>query len=252
METRLSSLVEQGGYVSFSELYYQARQDENLEKEIIDALSTNETDFFRDISPFELLQYKILPDLFDKRATRLQSSGKIPLRIWSMGCATGQEVYSIAFTLSEMGLDLDKYDIRILGTDISNAVIAKASYAHYTSFELSRGLSLQQMRKYFDQIDENDWKVKDEYRWLIFFETHNIFDARPSQKKFDIIFCRNMGIYFSPECRDQMYSKIFGLIEPDGYLVVGSTESLAQAADRFGPQRHMRTVFYQPVTGPAF
>ncbi len=246
VETRLSPILERWGFVSFSELYYRARRNSDLEKEIIDAISTNETYFFRDVLPFELLQYKILPDLIDKRSAVYQPPKKIPIRIWSIGCSTGQELYSIVFTLDKMGLELDQYNLRLLGTDISNAAIAKASYAHYTKFELSRGLTPEQVGKYFDKINDNSWKVKDEFRWLIAFETHNMFDARPRQEKFDIVFCRNVGIYFSPEYRQKMFHKISQILEPDGYLIIGATESLTLTTDRFIPQKYLRGIFYQP------
>lgn len=251
VETRLSPILEKWGYVSFSELYYRAKQNTDLEKEIIDAISTNETYFFRDIQPFELLKYKILPDLIDKRSPLYRPPQKIPLRILSVGCSTGQEIYSIIFTFHEMGLDQNQYNFRLLGTDISNAAVAKASYAHYSKFELSRGLNGRQVDKYFDKIDENTWKVKDEFRWLAAFDTHNLFDARSRQEKYDIIFCRNVGIYFSPEYRIKMYNKIYEILEPDGYLIIGSTESLTLDTDRFVPQKYLRGIYYQPAAKPA-
>ncbi|MDY6824970.1 MAG: protein-glutamate O-methyltransferase CheR [Thermodesulfobacteriota bacterium] len=246
VETRLNPLLNKFGCVSFSELYYKAKREKAIEEEIVDAISTNETSFFRDILPFELIQYKILPDLIDKRSRALSPLQKIPIRIWSAGCSTGQEIYSIAFTLETLGLDERKYDIRLYGTDVSNAAVAKASYGLYTSFELSRGLSREQIEKYFDPVDANSWKVKDQYRWLASFETNNIFDVAFSNDSFDIVFCRNVGIYFAPEDRKRMYRKLSNVLISDGYLIIGSTESLTYNTKLFVPKKYLRTVFYQP------
>jgi len=246
IETRLSPLLEKHGCVSFSEIYYKAKRDKDLEKEIVDAISTNETFFFRDVTPFEVLQHKILPDLIDKRGRSLRPGGRIPIRILSLGCSTGQEVYTITFVLRALGLGTDMYDIRLIGVDVSNAAIAKASYGVYSEFELSRGLSPAQISQYFLKLDENRWKVKDEYRWLATFETHNIFDTSKDLGRFDIIFCRNVGIYFSPIDRIKMYEKIAAMLEPDGYLLIGATESLTYDTDRFVPKKYLRAVFYQP------
>ncbi|MFZ5565130.1 MAG: CheR family methyltransferase [Thermodesulfobacteriota bacterium] len=246
VETRLSPLLEKHGCVSFSEIYYKAKRDKDLEKEIIDAISTNETFFFRDVTPFEVLQHKILPDLIDRRSAARRPSARIPIRILSLGCSTGQEVYSIAFILRTLGLGTDVYDIRVLGVDISNAAIAKASYGVYSDFELSRGLTPAQINQYFLKLDEGRWKIKDEYRWLATFETYNIFDPSRQLGRFDIIFCRNVGIYFSPIDRIKMYEKIAAMLEPDGYLLIGATESLTYDTDRFIPKKYLRAVFYQP------
>lgn len=247
VETRLSPLLEKYGCISFSELYYKAKRDKELEKEIIDSISTNETFFFRDITPFELLQYKILPDLIDKRSAAAGAGSKIPIRILSVGCATGQEVYSIVFVIRELGLGTDSYDIRVLGVDISNAAVSKASYGVYSEFELSRGLTKEQIERYFIKINDLSWKIKDEYRWLASFETCNILDPSTRPGTFDIIFCRNVGIYFTPVDRIKLYEKIYDMLEPDGYLIIGSTESLTYDTDRFIPKKYIRTLFYQPT-----
>ncbi len=246
LETRLAPLLEEYRCVSFSELYYKATRDANIEEKIIDALTTNETYFFRDGLPFELLQHKILPDLIDKRAAESGSSGKIPIRIWAAGCSTGQETYSIAFILKKLNITPENYDLYLLGTDISNAAIAKASYGRYTHFEASRGLTPEQRDKYFKKINDNAWQIHDEYRWMISFKTHNLFNYFDRPIHFDIIFCRNVGIYFSPVDRQRLYRRLFKVIAPDGYLILGATESLIHDTNLFSPQRYLRSVFYHP------
>jgi len=245
-ETRLAPLLSEFKCVSFSELYYQAKRDITLEEKIIDAITTNETYFFRDLFPFELLQYKVLPDLIDKRNGGPKSMGKIPIRIWSAGCSTGQEVYSITFILDNLGLAETEYDIYILGTDISNAAITKASYGAYSNFELSRGLQSEQIETYFAKINENTYKINDKYRWMVSFKTHNLFEKIPTQKKFDIILCRNVAIYFSPNDRQRLYQIIRSQLADDGYLLIGSTEALTHDTDLFVPQKYLRAQFYQP------
>ncbi|MDY6906013.1 MAG: protein-glutamate O-methyltransferase CheR [Thermodesulfobacteriota bacterium] len=246
VETRLNPILRKLQCVSYSELYYKAKRDKQLEEEVVDAISTNETSFFRDILPFELLQYKIIPDLIDKRTASTRMMKKIPIRIWSAGCSTGQEIYSIAFTLEAIGLDSRKYDIQLYGTDVSNAAVAKASYGLYSNFELSRGLSRQQVEQFFDRADDHNWKVKEKYRWLASFETNNIFDVSFGHNSFDIVFCRNVGIYFAPDDRKRMYQKLCDVLTRDGYLIIGSTESLTYDTRLFIPQKYLRTVFYQP------
>jgi chemotaxis protein methyltransferase CheR len=245
-DTRLAPLLAEYKCFSFSELYYKARRDNTLEEKIIDAITTNETYFFRDIFPFELLQYKVLPDLIDKRMSGPMPLGKIPLRIWSAGCSTGQEVYSITFIIDNLNLSENDYDIYVLGTDISNAAISKASYGAYSNFELSRGLQPDQIETYFTRINDNTLKIKDKYRWMVSFKTHNLFTKIPTLKKFDIILCRNVGIYFSPQDRKRLYRIIREQLADDGYLLIGSTESLTHDTDLFIPQKYLRAQFYQP------
>ena len=131
LETRLGSLLFEAGASSFSELFYKVRADSSnkLRGKIIEAITTNETSFFRDTSPFELLRHKLIPELIDRRNT---SGTRLPIRIWSAACSTGQEAYSTAIMLKELLGDLTRYDIRILGTDISNKVVAHASYGEYS------------------------------------------------------------------------------------------------------------------------
>ena len=136
IETRLNSLAQEESCTSFSQLCLKAKSDfsKALERKIIDRMTTNETLFFRDTSPFEMFQYKIIPDLIDKRSAISMGSFHKDIRIWSAACSTGQEVYSIAIVLKEMLRDIDIYSVKLLGTDISDEAISKASYGHYSKF----------------------------------------------------------------------------------------------------------------------
>ncbi|MCF8129741.1 MAG: protein-glutamate O-methyltransferase CheR [Deltaproteobacteria bacterium] len=246
LETRLASLLERERCSSFSELYRKARTlgGEALRQKIIDRISTNETFFFRDSNPFELLQHKIIPDLIDAR--RAASSGFFPtqIRIWSAACSTGQEIYSIAMVLKELLPDPKGYRIQLLGTDLSNDAIARASRGEYNQFEIKRGLSEEKLKKYFT-FNGSAWKIKDEIRGMATFKKMNLMVPFDGLGKFDIVFCRNVGVYFNMADRKKLFDNIRRVMEKDGYLIIGSTESLMNVDPRYEPKRYLRSVFYQ-------
>ena len=246
IETRIGPLLAEFGCASFKDLYQKAKTDtkKSVERKIIDAISTNETLFFRDTGPFDVLQHKVIPDLIDRRTARSSGILPTPIRIWSAASSTGQELYSIAIVLKELLPDMKKYNIRLFGTDISDAAVAKASYGKYNKFEIERGLSPEKLRKYFT-LDGNSWKVKDEIRAMASFRKLNLMLPFAGLGKFDIVFCRNVAIYFAMEDRKKLFDKIAGVLEKDGYLIIGSTESLTGICPRFAPQRHVRSIYYQ-------
>ncbi len=245
LETRLNPLINKYECTSYAQLQQKAKADlkKTVENEIIDAISTNETYFFRDKSPFELLKNKILPDLIDKRSKK-NPSLKPSIKLWSAANSTGQEIYSIAMTLIEMGISPDKYNIRLFGTDISDAAIAKASYGLYNKFEVARGLDLNRLNKYFDKQGDF-FKIKDQVRAMAQFKKMNLMKPFMGLGKFDIILCRNVMIYFTSQDRKRIYQNIAKVLEPDGYLLIGSTESLANDTDLFVSQKYLNSVFYQ-------
>ena len=245
IETRLNILMEQLGCKNYAELHKKSKMDfkKDIENQIIDAISTNETYFFRDKSPFTLLQHKIIPDLIDQRS-RKQRIGKPTLRLWSAANSTGQEIYSIAMAMNEIGVTPQKYNIKLLGTDISDAAIAQASYGRYNKFEVARGLDTALLNKYFTQ--EGDyWRINDQIRAMAQFRKMNLMKPFIGLGKFDIILCRNVMIYFTEADRRKIYENIAKVLEPDGYLIIGSTESLAGHADLFTSQRYLNSIFYQ-------
>ena len=244
LETRLNPLLGKFSCNSYSELLRKAKTDlkREIENQIIDAISTNETYFFRDKNPFQLLQHKIFPDLIDRRAKK--SIGKPTLRLWSAANSTGQEIYSIAMTLLEMGVTPKDYNIKLFGTDISDAAIAQASYGLYNKFEVARGLDPGRLRKYFDP-QEDKYKIKDELRAMAQFKKMNLMKPFLGMGKFDIVLCRNVMIYFTSEDRRKIYANIAKVLEPDGYLLIGSTESLVNDTDLFASNKYLNSVFYQ-------
>ena len=246
IETRLGGLIKEYECSSYKELRSKAETDSNktIENKIIDAISTNETLFFRDREPFEVLQHKILPDLIDRRTEKASGLLPIPIRIWSAACSTGQEPYSIAIVLKELLPDLKKYNVKLFGTDISDSAIAQASYGTYNKFEIERGLSKGKLEKYFIPNGGN-WKISDEIRAMVSFNKGNILKPFVGVEKLDIIFCRNVAIYFDLEERKKLFENIASVLEPDGFLIVGSTESLTGICPIFEPKRYLRTIYYQ-------
>ncbi|MDY7030544.1 MAG: protein-glutamate O-methyltransferase CheR [Thermodesulfobacteriota bacterium] len=246
IENRLGKLAEKLGCSSYSELYYKVKSDasKSIEKKIINAITTRETLFFRDNSPFELLQHKILPDLIDKRSGGSSNSVPIGIRIWSAACSTGQELYSIAITLKELLQDMKGYRIKLFGTDISDDAITQASYGKYNKFEIERGLPKAKLQKYFTPLD-NAWRIKDEIRAMASFKKHNLMDSFHSFGKWDIVLCRNVAIYFNLEERKKLFTKISTILEPDGYLIIGASEYLTGVCPIFEPKRYLKSVFYQ-------
>lgn len=245
LETRLTRLMTQLKCASYAQLLQKAKADtkKKIENQIIDAMSTNETYFFRDKSPFDLLQYKIIPDLIDRKKKERPVS-KPSLKLWSAANSTGQEIYSIAMILIEMGLTQDKYDIQLIGTDISDAAIAQASYGVYNKFEIARGLDPRRLNRYFKPY-EDGYKIRDRVRAMVQFRKMNLMKPFVGLGKFDIILCRNVMIYFIPQDRKKIYQNISKVLNPSGYLLIGSTESLVNDIDLFQPQKYLNSVFYQ-------
>jgi len=244
IESRLSSLVRKAGCGDYAELARKVKYggDAALAVEMIDAITTNETLFFRDGSPFEALRHKALPELFDAKARTMYPKR---LRIWSAACSTGQEPYSIAMTLHDLIPDVHSWDISVLATDISDAAVRQASTGRYSDMELQRGLPDAALHKHFTR-EANGWKVKDEIRALVMFRRINLHEPFHALGPFDVIFCRNVAIYFSPAARATLFRGLVNILSPDGYLFVGSSESLGDLGPEFAAQHHCRSVFYQP------
>jgi chemotaxis protein methyltransferase CheR len=244
MESRLGPLAKEFECSNYSELYFKAKNEPSkmIQKKIIDAITTNETFFFRDNSPFELLKHKILPDFFDK----MMESNTPRLNIWSAACSTGQEVYSAAIIMKELLAGMNQWSIRMIGTDISDAAITQASYGSYNRTEINRGLHPSLIAKYFHD-QGNNWRVNDELRSMVMFKKHNLLDSFIGMGKQDIILCRNVAIYFSPESRKNIFNRLADQLNPGGVLIIGASESLIGVTDRFQRKDYMRSVFYELI-----
>jgi chemotaxis protein methyltransferase CheR len=244
METRLRGLMEQTGCRSFGELYCRARGESSgvIERSIIGAITTGETSFFRDAVPFHLLRQKLLPDLVARRSR--EGLARIPIRIWSAACSSGQELYSIAMVVREVLGPLEKYDIRLLGTDISADAVQRAKAGIYNCVEAIRGTDEGTLSRYFQQHQEG-WRVRDEIRALASFRVVNLMRDFSMLGEFDVIFCRNVAIYFSEADKTALFGRIARNLAADGSLIVGSTESLVGTCPQFASMRDCGAVYYQ-------
>jgi chemotaxis protein methyltransferase CheR len=244
LETRLGGLFRETGAHGFSELYYKAKADlsNGLRRKIIDAITTNETSFFRDTSPFDLLQHKLIPELIDRRGKT--GVRPVPIRIWSAACSTGQELYSTGIVIKELLGDPRGYDVRLLGTDISDRAVAQASYGHFSRQELDRGMSPDKVSKYF-AANGDRWKIRDDLRALATFRTMNLLEPFAFPVPFDIVFCRNVAIYFTEPDRIRLFKNIGRCLARDGCLIIGGTESISGLCPELEPKRYLRAVFYQ-------
>jgi len=247
IESRLNALMTETRCASFTELVSRSKSDTNgtVRRRIIDEITTNETLFFRDSAPFDLLRFKIIPELIDRRARTGQT---VPLRIWSAACSTGQELYSIAMVLKELLGDTSRYNIRLLGTDISDAAVARASEGVFSEIEMARGLTDAARDKSFTR-HARGWKIRDELRAMASFRKLNLMEDFTSLGKFDVIFCRNVAIYFNESDRISLFRRLSQRMENDSYLVVGAMESLTSVCPQLDSKRHLRSVFYQLKNG---
>lgn len=246
IESRLSGLMEETKCTTFTQLVSMAKNDTRgmLKRKIIDGITTNETLFFRDTSPFDLLRFKIIPELIDRRA---KTGVTVPIRIWSAACSTGQEIYSIGMVLKEMLGDLSRFSIRLVGTDISDQAVSRASEGIFSQIEIGRGLTDAVRLKSFTSHPKG-WKIRDEIRGMVSFRKLNLMEDFSSLGKFDVIFCRNVAIYFNERDKTSVFNRIGQRLENDGYLVIGSMESLNGICPQFESKRHLRSVYYQLKT----
>jgi len=225
-ETRLTKLLRNQGMSRVEELVHHLRnrRDPALERAIAEAMTINETSFFRDARPFELLRTELLPKLIEAR--RMQRG----LRFWSAACSSGQEGYSLAMLMLEHFPMLVNWNMRIEGTDLSSEVVGRAQAGRYPRIEINRGLPARFIVRYFDHVGEH-WEIKPEVRKLCNFRQANLcapqLPFNRSTDRFDVIFLRNVMLYFSHETRKTLLAGIHRLLAPDGILFLGSSEQPA-------------------------
>lgn len=239
---RLRPLLEEFGFTDYDALAQDAAKSSRLDlrDRLVDALTTNETLFFRDRSPFEALKAQVIPAL-----RNAAGSNRPRLRIWSAACSTGQEPYSLAMTLHESIPDIAQWDISIIATDVSPAVIERARAGRYAAHEMDRGVPPHQRTRFFNTCGA-DWEVRPEIRRMIQFSVHNLHKLPPASSPFDVIFCRNVAIYFKKDARAALFERLAGKLTEQGYLFVGCSESLHDLGPRFRPQRIGAATCYRP------
>ena len=239
LEARLQRIVDEQGCKSLSCLVEKARRDTSgkLREALVDAISTNETYFFREPQQFTLLAHKLIPEHFEKRDPQR-------CRIWCAAASTGQEIYTVAITLKEMLGSLEKFRIQIVGTDISGGVLERASRGVYSQLEINRGLSMERVKRFF-LPKGNDWQISDELRSLATFQRQNLLEPAPNLGTFDIVLCRNVAIYFSPANRKKLFANIATRLRRGGALIVSMTESLGTHPDPFVRREHRGVTYYE-------
>lgn len=245
LETRLLPVAHRHGYKNIDELVdaLKTRHDESIAVDITEAMNTHESLFFRDNSPFVLFQKTILPQLLKRRVDTKS------FRIWCAACSSGQEPYSLAMTLDEHASKLQGWRTEIIATDISHSVLDRAAQGLYSQFEVQRGLPVQMLVKHFTREDEH-WRLNTDIRDKVHFRHLNLLEDMRGLGKFDIVFCRNVLIYFDVETKGTVLDGVSTVLKPDGVLFLGSAESTIGITDKFWPVEAGRGI-YKHVNGPA-
>jgi len=237
VESRLIPLARRASLPGIAELVQKIKIGaEPLTSEVVEAMTTNETFFFRDKIPFDLLREAVLPALLKARANRRS------LRIWSAACSSGQEPYSIAMCLKEKAQELAGWRIEIVATDLSQEVLEKAKSGIYSQFEVQRGLPVQLLVKHFTQIGEH-WQISPEIRGMVQHRQLNLLQDFSHLGKFDVIFCRNVLIYFDQDTKTGIFGRLAKALEPDGMLLLGAAETVVGISDAFRPHPDRRGLY---------
>lgn len=242
IETALQPLMRQHNISSLDMLAGLAAQPGSpLREDVVEALLNHETSFYRDLSVFKSIGDDMLPLLAQQRTSVKR------LRLWSAGCSTGQEVYSLAFLFAGRNGSWDDWSIDILGTDVSPQTIAQARNGTYSHFEVQRGLPITELIARFDQ-NGDDWRVRSVQKPRLSFMVHNLLESPPSGQ-FDIILCRNVLLYFAAERRRTVLDRLASALAPDGMLILGAGETVLGQTDAFTPDPQLRGVYR--MTRPA-
>ena len=238
IETALSALLRERGIATLDELItiLVMGKEPGLSQQVVEALLNNETYFFRDRAPFDVLQRHALPEL----AQRRHKSKRI--RIWSAGCSTGQEVYSLAMLFAEEPEKWAGWTIDILGTDVSTSCIDRARSGSYSQFEVQRGLGITQMIKWFEECADG-WRAVEPLRKPIRFLVHNLLEPAPHPGGFDIVLCRNVLLYLSPEKKTLAFERIAGAMAEDGWLMLGAGETVIGQTGKLGADHKVRGLY---------
>ncbi|MDE2376920.1 protein-glutamate O-methyltransferase CheR [Bradyrhizobium sp.] len=238
IESRLLPLACKAGLSGIGELVQklQGAGSGALVTSAVEAMTTNETFFFRDKVPFDHFRDTIMPEVLKARA------GRKSVRIWCAAGSTGQEPYSLAMCLKEMGAMLGGWRVEIIATDLSQEVLEKSKAGIYSQFEVQRGLPIQMLMKYFKQTGET-WQINPELRAMVQHRQLNLLHDFSQLGTFDIIFCRNVLIYFDQETKINIFNRLARQIEPDGFLVLGAAETVVGLTDAFRPVAERRGLY---------
>jgi chemotaxis protein methyltransferase CheR len=240
VEARLSPLVHRHGFRTLTEMIAQMRCEPNngLHWHVVEAMTTNETSFFRDIYPFELLKKNVLPELIKRLAALRQ------LNIWCAAASSGQEPYTILLLLRENFPELSTWKLNFLATDISIEMLDRCREGCYSQLEVNRGLPAPLLVKYFRKIG-TEWQIKEELRRMIDFRQINLAQTWPVLPLMDVIFMRNVLIYFDVETKKTILARVRRTLKPEGYLFLGGAETTLNLDDSFKRVQIDKTAYYQ-------
>jgi chemotaxis protein methyltransferase CheR len=238
LESRLMPVARKRGMKGLEELVssLKARMDNALADEITEAMTTNESFFFRDIKPFDIFRDTVLPNLLKARAA------KKTFRIWCAAASSGQEPYSIAMVLKEAAAQLAGWRIEIIGTDISREMLDKAKAGLYSQFEVQRGLPVQLLVKYFKKHDDL-WQIDPALRGMVQYKEFNLLHDMKALGTFDVVFCRNVLIYFDQQTKGEVLGKMSQQMADDAVLYLGGAETVLGISDAFKPVQGLRGVY---------
>ena len=237
VESRLTPLARKAGLATLGELVAKLKaSDERLTVDVVEAMTTNESFFYRDKVPFDHFRDAIMPSLIAARAKERR------IRIWCAAASTGQEPYSLAMCLKEMKDKIAGWRIDIIGTDLSMEVLEKAKAGLYSQFEVQRGLPIQMLVKYFTQTGDT-WQISPEIRAMVQYKPLNLLADFNHLGNFDVVFCRNVLIYFDQETKIGVLNRIARMLEGDGFLVLGAAETVVGLTEAFRPLQDRRGLY---------
>ena len=248
-ESRLLPVARKHGFAGLGDLVGKLKSTAAfapLTVEVVEAMTTNESFFFRDKVPFDHFRDTIMPALMAARAREKR------IRIWCTACATGQEPYSLAMSLKAIGPALAGWRVEIIASDISNEVLENAKAGIYNQFEVQRGLPIQQLVKFFSQVGEA-WQIAPEIRAMVQFRPLNLLNDFASLGTFDLVFCRNVLIYFGQETKVDVLNRLARQMPSDGFLILGAAETVVGLTDAFKPLADKRGLYVPnvPAAKPA-
>ncbi len=241
IESRLQPIAVKHGKTDVTGLIGALRSlpSGDLRRDVIEAMTTNETSFFRDTKPFDIFKNEVLTKLIAARAT------KKSLRIWCAAASSGQEPYSIAIMLKE-DPRLIGWKVELISTDIDTTILAKASAGRYSKFEVQRGMPIQLLMKHFTKLNDDTWEVKPEVRNMVQFRQLNLLEDFSSIGTVDVVFCRNVLIYFDAPTKGQVLEKAARRMTDDGYLFLGGAETVLGVSNAFEPSAGHRGLYVKP------
>ncbi len=241
VEARLLPIVRSDGFRSIAALVAQLRADRHgrLAQRVVEALTSHDTCFFRDVTPFEALRKVVLPDLVKRRGADHQ------LRFWSAACASGQEAYSLLMTICDHFPQLRQWNVKAVGTDLSDEMVRRANDGRFTQVETNRGLTMVVLLKHFRAAGAG-WQVNDQLRALAEFRPQNLAEEWPEMEPMDVILMRNVLLEFDLEARRRILARVRKVLREDGYLILGATESLRGLDDSWKAQSYGNVVLWRP------